>query len=513
MFESEFLSPGSTAAYRDAIADAINTIVSALPWQPYTGKSPSELSALFAGDILPSAGAGIREALDRARPLIENSVALHHPNSIAHLHCPALIASLAAEVILTALNQSMDSFDQAPAATALEMAVSRWLCDEAGLPAGSDAVFTSGGTQSNFMGLLLARDSCIQSRWKWPVAQQGLPAEAKQLRILCSRAAHFTVGKSASMLGLGNDSVIKITPDYSFRTLPDALAVELDRLANSRLVPMAIVATAGTTDFGSIDPLAEIAAQAQRHGVWLHVDAAYGSALLLSARHRHLLRGLDLADSISMDFHKNFWQAISCGAFLLRDAAKFSHLEVHADYLNPETHDASGIPNLVNKSVATTRRFDALKLWLSFQTLGREKFSAMIDRCIDLAAHAAREIAAHPELELLHEPQLGCVVFRYRPAPEDADSDAINSSLRQQLFDRGVAVIGHTRVLGRQCLKFTCMNPMTSEDDLSKLVQKIVEKGRALEIIGKAGALNSDPSSTPGVAGRARPAKNNDFEE
>jgi L-2,4-diaminobutyrate decarboxylase len=375
----------------------------------------------------------------------------------------------------------MDSFDQAPAATVLEMAVSRWLCVEAGLPAGSDAVFTSGGTQSNFTGLLLARDCCIRTRWNWPVAQRGLPAEAKNLRILCSRAAHFTVEKSASMLGLGSDAVIKIMPDDSFRMMPAALAVELDRLADGGLVPMAIVATAGTTDFGSIDPLAEIAAVAQRHSVWLHVDAAYGPALLLSPRHRHLLRGLELADSISVDFHKNFWQAISCGAFLLRDAANFRHLEVHADYLNPEAHDASGIPNLVNKSIATTRRFDALKLWLSFQALGREKFAAMIDHCIDLAAHAAREIAARPELELLHQPQFGCVVFRYRPSRENADADAINSSLRQELFERGVAVIGHTRVLGRQCLKFTCMNPMTREEDISKLVEKIVDHGRILE--------------------------------
>jgi L-2,4-diaminobutyrate decarboxylase len=481
MFESEFLCPASTGAYRDAIAYAVKTLLSALPSQPYTGKSASDLSALVNSEILPAAGVGLRGALDRARPLIENSIALHHPNSIAHLHCPPLIASLAAEVILTALNQSMDSFDQAPAATMLELAVSRWLCAEAGLPAASDAVFTSGGTQSNFMGLLLARDHCIQSRWSWPVSQRGLPAEAKSLRILCSRTAHFTVEKSASHLGLGSDSVVKITPDNSFRMVPDALAEVLDRLTHAGLVPMAIVATAGTTDFGSIDPLPEIAALAQRHGAWLHVDAAYGSALLLSPRHRHLLRGLKLADSISMDFHKNFWQAISCGAFLLRDAARFRHLEVHADYLNPETHDAAGIPNLVNKSLSTTRRFDALKLWLSFQALGREKFAAMIDRCIELAAHAARQIAAHPELELLHQPQFGCVVFRYRPSHQNADADAINSTLRQELFDGGEAVIGHTRVLGRQWLKFTCMNPMTTEEDISKLVDKIVEKGQELE--------------------------------
>jgi L-2,4-diaminobutyrate decarboxylase len=182
-----------------------------------------------------------------------------------------------------------------------------------------------------------------------------------------------------------------------------------------------------------------------------------------------------------MDFHKNFWQGISCGAFLLRDAAQFRHLEVHADYLNPEIHDDFGIPNLVNKSLSTTRRFDALKLWLSFQVLGREKFGQMVDRTIELAAHAAALIRNSPALELLHNPQYGCVVFRYRPAHPDSDGDAINAVLRQKLLERGVAVIGHTRVRGRQCLKFTCMNPTVSEKEIEDLIRQIVQQGRASE--------------------------------
>jgi L-2,4-diaminobutyrate decarboxylase len=480
MFESDFLSPAHAKAYRDAIAQAVETLLVALPSQPYTGKSAGELVALFADNILPSAPCELRDAIARLRPLIEHSVALHHPSTIAHLHCPPLVASLAAEVILSALNQSMDSFDQAPAATALEMAMSRWLCREAGLPAGSDAIFTSGATQSNFMGLLLARDSCI-ARWNWEVQKRGLPPEANRLRILCSEVAHFTVEKSASQLGLGTEAVIKVCVDDGYRMIPAKLEEQLRRLSGEKLIPAAIVGTAGTTDFGSIDPLAEIAVLAREAGAWFHVDAAYGSALLLSERHRHLLHGIDQADSISMDFHKNFWQAISCGAFLLRDAAQFRHLEVHADYLNPEAHNEFGIPNLVNKSLATTRRFDALKLWLSFQLLGREKFGQMVDRTIDLAIHAAQTIRANPSLELLHDPQYGCVVFRYRPSRPGADSDQLNASLRQNLFERGVAVIGHTRVRGRQCLKFTCMNPTTSEGDLDTLIHTIVEQGRALE--------------------------------
>jgi L-2,4-diaminobutyrate decarboxylase len=481
MFEADFLTPADGNAYRDAVAKAIDTLLAALPSQAYSGKSAAELATLLKNEILPTTGSGIDEALNRVRPVIANSIVLTHPNTIAHLHCPPLIASLAAEVIVSALNQSMDSFDQAPAATVLELAMSRWLCDEAGLPAGSDAIFTSGATQSNFMGLLLARDACISSRWNWSVQRRGLPPQANRLRFLCSEVAHFTVEKSASQLGLGTDAVIKIPVDDDYRMIPGELAKTLRRLKDDELIPAAIVGTAGTTDFGSIDPLLEIGLLAREASAWFHVDAAYGSALLLSQRHRDLLRGLDQADSISLDFHKSFWQAISCGAFALRDSAHFRYLEMHADYLNPESHDDFGTPNLVNKSLATTRRFDALKLWLSFQAMGREKFGQMVDRTIELAAHAARLIRNNPALELLHQPQYGCIVFRYRPARPDSDSDALNSALRQKLFERGVAVIGHTRVRGRQCLKFTCMNPTVSEKEIEDLIRQIVEQGRGIE--------------------------------
>ncbi len=481
MFESDFLSPANTAAYRAAITQAVETLLSALPSQPYTGKSAEDLSTLFADEILPAAPSDLRDAIARIRPVIENSVALHHANTIAHLHCPPLVASLAAEVIISALNQSMDSFDQAPAATVLELALSRWLCREAGLPGGADAVFTAGATQSNFLGLLLARDACIARTWNWRVHECGLPPEASRLRILCSEVAHFTVEKSAAQLGLGTKAVIRVPVDNDYRLIPAELARQLRNLQRENLIPAAVVGTAGATDFGSIDPLDEIGRLAREAGAWFHVDAAYGSALLLSERHRKLLRGLELADSISMDFHKNFWQAISCGGFLVRDAAQFRHLAVHADYLNPESDEESGIPNLVNKSVATTRRFDALKLWLSLQVLGGKKFAQMVERTIELAAHAARSIQVNPALQLLHQPQYGCVVFRYRPSRPEADSDQLNALLRQKLFERGMAVIGHTRVRGRQCLKFTCMNPTASEADLDRLLQQIVEQGRELE--------------------------------
>lgn len=483
MFESEFLtaSPESRAAYRKWMSRATEELCQNLPNRPYSGKNAELLRHLFQSEALPENGCPPDELWNRIGEVIAESVVVTHPNTAAHLHCPPLIPALAAEAVLSALNQSMDSFDQAPAATILEEKLLRWLCDEAGLGLGSGGIFTAGGTQSNYMALLLARDACLDRQFQWSVRKQGLPAEARKLRILCSDAAHFTVEKSAAQLGLGTDAVVRVATNESFRMDAAALRVALKELESRNLIPMAIVGTAGTTDFGSVDPLPEIASLAHDVGAWFHVDAAYGSALLFSDRHREQLRGIETADSISMDFHKLFWQPISCAAFLLRDAGEFRYLKLHADYLNPEAHEELGIPNLVTRSLATTRRFDALKLWVSLQALGRKTLGEMIDATIELAAHAADCIRRNPRLKLLHRPTMGCVVFRYLPENPAVEPNALNAALRQLLFERGLAVIGHTVVRGQQCLKLTCMNPCVSKRQIEEMVALIAEQGKKSE--------------------------------
>jgi L-2,4-diaminobutyrate decarboxylase len=332
------------------------------------------------------------------------------------------------------------------------------------------------------MGLLLARDAFLKSRFQWPAQKRGLPPEAARMRVLCSEVAHFTVEKSAAQLGLGTDAVVRVAVDDEFRMQPESLRTALDDMRDKNLLPFAIVATAGSTDFGSVDPLQDIAALARSAGVWLHVDAAYGGSLLFSQSHRDKLEGIASADSLSIDFHKLFWQPIPASAFLLRDARHFELIEQHADYLNPEAHEEQGIPNLVKNSLLTTRRFDALKLWLSFQMLGRQKLSAMIDRTIELALCAANTVGRRPELQLIHGASLSTVVFRYIPSRQGLDVNGLNTVLRQRLFDLGLAVIGHTRVRGQQCLKLTCMNPAVSDAQMEALVCTIAEHGRQLEV-------------------------------
>jgi L-2,4-diaminobutyrate decarboxylase len=457
--------------------------------QPYSGLDFASLAQQIDRlDLCPEVGISFDTLLAQVDELIvQHAVVVSDPHCIAHLHCAPLVPSLAAEVLITAMNQSMDSWDQSPSATLLEQKLVNWLCQLFGYDRAADGTFTSGGTQSNFMGLLLARDRYAHEHLNWNIQQQGLPPTANRWRILCSEVSHFTVSQSAALLGLGHQAVVKVATDQQYRLCPQALDRAIAELQGQGLIPIAIVATAGTTDFGSIDPLPAVAACAQAHQLWLHVDAAFGGALILSDRHRHQLVGIDLADSITVDFHKLFYQPISCGAFLLRDSRNFNLLRLHADYLNPETNAELGILDLVVNSIQTTKRFDALKLFMSLQALGRQTFGAAIDLTIQLAADIAPIIDQDPNLTLAAMPTINAVVFRYLPqtCPEQLDpvtySNQINDRIRLALIHQGQAIIAQTKVGNLTHLKFTLLNPRTTLSHLEILLDRIKQLGQELE--------------------------------
>ncbi|MEP0876317.1 aspartate aminotransferase family protein [Funiculus sociatus GB2-M2] len=486
-------SANSIAAYQEAIATAQQVIIDcfASSTQPYSGAKPEELAAALAAiELCPEFSQDLPKILKKVgETVVKNSVVVSHPTCIAHLHCPPLTAALAAEVLISATNQSMDSWDQSPAATFLEQQVVNWLCNLFAYDAAADGVFTSGGTQSNFMGLLLARDRYAQKHLNWSIQQQGLPPEASRFRILCSVAAHFTIRQAAALLGLGEQAVVTVETDANYRQSPAALERQLKELQQQELLPIALVGTVGTTDFGSIDPLPEIAACAKKQGLWLHIDAAYGGALVLSDRHRHKLVGIEEADSIAVDFHKLFYQPISCGAFLLKNRSHFDLIKLHTDYLNPETNIEQGILDLVTKSVQTTRRFDALKLFVSLHTLGRRQLAEIIETTINLAEKTAQLIDAEPVLELANYPTINAVVFRYIPrqTPPETHSvtyaNQINSQIRMSLLRTGEAVLAQTRIAERIYLKFTLLNPHTTTAHITQILNTIKHLGKQLELL------------------------------
>jgi L-2,4-diaminobutyrate decarboxylase len=265
-----------------------------------------------------------------------------------------------------------------------------------------------------------------------------------------------------------------------------ALAEAMAEARGAGLTPMAVVATAGTTDFGAVDPLAELAALASAYGAWFHIDAAYGGGLMVSGRYRHLLEGTRLADSVTVDFHKTFFQPVSSSALLVRDKAMLRHITYYADYLNPESAALADIPNQVDKSIQTTRRFDALKLWLTLRIMGADAIGALFDEAIDLAARVGTLLAADDDFELAAPPQLSTLVFRYRPRLEDGGhlsedaADVLNPAIRAAVFASGEAVVAGTKVGGRHYLKFTLLNAEATLEDIAQIISLLRATGAGL---------------------------------
>jgi L-2,4-diaminobutyrate decarboxylase len=477
----------SVTQYRKATSMAAEAIARQIKeqQQPYSGKSPAALkAALGMIDLFPEQGNSLKTILDRTKELvIESNILTCHPHCLAHLHCPTFISSLAAEMIISAFNQSMDSWDQAPAASMIEQAVCDQLCRFYGFAPEADAIFTGGGTMSNFMGLLLARDWYSNTHFHWNIQAKGLPPEATRFRIICSEFAHFTIAQSASILGLGQDAVVKLK-HRGFDEEVNVLEETIKQLKQEGFLPIAYVTTAGTTDFGTIGAIEQLAACAHKHSLWLHVDAAYGGALMFSETHRRKLAGIEQADSVTIDFHKLFYQPISCGVFIVKDKATFDYVRLHADYLNPESNQELGILDLVYKSIQTTRRFDALKPFIALQHVGVKKFGEMLDYTIALAEEVSQIIEADSRFELACKPEINTVVFRYLPEStlSEKDQDEINNGIKTQLLLSGKAIIGQTRIQDRAFLKFTLLNPMTNLDDVIPLLGTIKQLGKELEI-------------------------------
>ncbi|MFV6028348.1 pyridoxal phosphate-dependent decarboxylase family protein [Streptomyces sp. NPDC056264] len=472
---SHLLNDTTAESYRRSVTEGVERVADKLAAtrRPFTGVTPAELAPVIDAVDLDRPLGDASAALDELESVyLRDAVYFHHPRYLGHLNCPVVIPAVLGEAVLSAVNSSLDTWDQSAGGTLIERKLVDWTNGRIGFGPGADGVFTSGGSQSNLQALLLARE-------------EAKSTDLSKLRIFSSECSHFSVQKSAGLLGLGQDAVISIPVDRDKRMQSVVLAAELEACRAEGLVPMAIVATAGTTDFGSIDPLPEIAALADEYGAWMHVDAAYGCGLLASPTRRGLLSGIERADSVTVDFHKSFFQPVSSSAILVRDGATLRHATYHADYLNPARTVAEQIPNQVDKSLQTTRRFDALKLWMTLRVMGADGVGQLFDEVCDLAAEGFALLAADPRYDVVVEPQISTLVYRYIPrgAVSPEDIDRANLHARKALFASGEAVVAGTKVDGRQYLKFTLLNPETTAADIAAVLDLIA--GYAEQYLGE----------------------------
>ena len=443
--------------------------------QVHSGVCHKELSKQIARVELNQPLNNVEQALNEVKSLyLDHAVYFHHPKYVAHLNCPVAYPAVIAEQLLTAINSSLDTWDQSAGGTLIEQKIIDWSIERIGLSATADGIFTSGGSQSNLMALLLARDHAAERLSGHLIRDFGLGPDAHRYRIFCSEVSHFSIQKSAALLGLGYNAVVPVTVDKEFKMDLTALDTAINECKAQGNIPIALVATAGTTDFGSIDPIDKLKTRCKADNLWLHVDAAYGCGLLAADNHRHLLNGIEQADSVTLDYHKSFLQPVSSSAFIVADKKQFKHLTHHADYLNPFNDNPQAAPNLVDKSIQTTRRFDALKLWLTLRIMGHEQIGKVFSSVMALARSSYVALKQDPEFELIHQPELSTLVFRFNDKNlSDEQLNLLNYQIKDELFKQGECAIARTKFRGINYLKFTLLNPSTQIDDIKSIAADI----------------------------------------
>ncbi|MFG1623502.1 pyridoxal phosphate-dependent decarboxylase family protein [Kribbella sp. NPDC049227] len=451
---------------------------------PLPHGSPAEVlrrtAEVLGEPRVPSTGVGESAALDLIAGLLdEHGIDLSHPHAAAHLQPPVLQVAVDADALASASNASMDTYDSGPATLAIEQWVVKALAGLAGFGPEADGVLTPGGSISNLLAVLIARDSAAAAIGI-DVRRNGVQGLDRPV-VFCSELAHFSVQRACAALGLGEEAAITIASDEEFRMCTDVLA---DELAKPGRTPVAVIATAGTTDFGSIDPIAPIAELARQYGAWVHVDAAYGFGALFSDRLAPLLADLAHADSVTLDLHKVGWQPAATSVLLVADRNRFAAFGRSVDYLNPADDIDSGLDGLLGRSLQTTRRPDAVKVATTLTAYGRAGLGTMLDTCHELAHAAAARVVADSNLELLAPVTLTTVLFRVAgQGLEAAAADALQGEVRRRLLTSGRVLIGRTKLPacgGRPAvvaLKLTLLNPNATATDIEDLLDQVVATG------------------------------------
>ncbi len=378
-----------------------------------------------------------------------------------------------ADLLASVLNQNVTAWRSSPAAVTIERTVVEWIATAIGCK-GFRGSLSGGGSSANLMGLAMAREG------KMPVNETGLAA-ARQVVIYASREVHMSIPKSIALLGIGRDHLRLIPTDEQFRMVPSELEQAIQHDQRRGRTPIAIVASAGTVNTGAIDPMDEIAGIAKKHDLWLHVDGAYGALAAMAAPDK--FTGLALADSISLDPHKWLFQPLDCGCLLYRDESgarrAFSHTGDYAKALS-----ADPVEGFVffEESTELSRRFRALKLWLSLRYHGFGGFRAAIHQNLQLAQRLAKAVQNDAELELLAPVELSAVCFRYkggRGAP-DSNLDQRNADILKRVVERGRVYLSNATLTGRFALRACIVNHRTTEADVDSVIPEVLAAAKAV---------------------------------
>jgi aromatic-L-amino-acid decarboxylase len=435
--------------------------------------TPTELRARLA-TAPPETPLAFEEILDGLeRDVLPFVGRISHPGYMAFIPGEGTWPGALGDLIGSALNIDTCWWLGASGPSALELAVLEWLRVWVGYSERAAGVLVSGGSAANLTALACAREARIG-----PMDEHAI--------VYMSDQTHSSVARAARALGFRPEQVRIIPTDENARLRPDALRSAIGADEAGGRTPLVVVANAGTTATGAIDPFDDVARLCREHGIWLHVDGAYGAFACLAERGREALAGMELADSITLDPHKWLYQPIELGCLLVRDGATLRRgFEISPEYLS-DVEVADQEVNFSDLGLQLTRSCRALKLWMSVSYFGVAAFRAAIENCLDLTQHAQQEITASPELELITPASLGVVTFRRHPSgvDDEAQLERLNTNLAEQIQRQGDVFLSTAHVRGRLVLRLCILNHSTSQLDVDRAVEQ-------------AGTLSIDLASAP----------------
>jgi len=415
------------------------------------------------------------------RLTVAHGQTLHDPRYIGHQVAPPLPTAGLFEAVSSVTNQGMAIYEMGPWACAAEDAMVQTLGEALGFAPGKFAgVITSGGSLANLTALLTARNVAMNDVWS-----KGVSTSTQPPVLVAHGETHYCVARAAGVLGIGTDHVVKVKTDERCRMIPADLDQKLSELRQAKRPIIAVVAAACSTRTGAFDPLEEIAVICKKHSVWLHVDAAHGGAACLSQKHKHLLAGIEQADSVVWDAHKMMHVPALCTFLFYRDPAhRFCAFEQDAPYLYDPT-----APNLVDydsglKTVECTKRAAAFGLWGAWCLHGRKLFADIVETTFAMARTFYEMLRDADDFEPLHEPMCNILMFRYLPAQlRDASLERLGSfqlELRRHLIESGRFYIVPGKWDGHGALRAVVMNPLTTASHLQALMNALREEGQRL---------------------------------
>lgn len=389
---------------------------------------------------------------------------LDHPGYFAFIPACGTWPGALGDFLASALNIYAGSWMEAAGPSRVEQVVLEWFRGWIGYPPGAAGVLTSGGSAANMTALACARETLLG-----PMTDRVVAYVSDQ--------AHSSVARAARLLGFRPDQVRVLHSDSRQRMRPDLLAAAIDADAAAGREPLFVAAAAGSTNTGAIDPLPELAAICRERGLWLHVDGAYGAFAALTERGHDAMRGIELADSVTLDPHKWLYQPLECGALLVREGRLLRNaFEIVPDYLKDAAIE-KGEVNFCDLGLQLSRSCRALKVWLSIQHFGLDAFRTSIDRCLDLAVHAEQYVAARPELELMSPASLGVVCFRRRGKPGETEENiaGLNRELVGAFEATGEGLVSSTRLRARYAIRLCVMNHTSAATDVERVLDWFAE--------------------------------------